>query len=404
MLLLVIPHYPSQTHVFFRREIEALRRLGVPASVLSTRRPPAEETCHAWTRQAMAETRYLLPVGLRGALDALLTVLLRLPGSGGAVWRRYRDCRSSGSGGRLRTAALVAMGAVAARHARRLGVRHIHAHSAADAAYVALFAAAWEQLPYSVTLHGRLEDYGGGQRAKWGHAAFGIAVNSRLRAEILAAVPGLAPDRIHVAPMGVDVERFGRSAPWRAPAPGEPLRVVTCGRLHRTKGHQDLIESVALLAAGGTQVRLDVIGEGPDRPMLEAAIAKLGAASFVKLAGALDGDAVRERLAAAHVFALASHEEAVGVATMEAMAMEMPVVVTDVGGVSELVRHGIDGHLVPARNPAALAAALAQVAADADASRRMGRAGAARVRELFHSGRSAELLSRLAGLDGSVRP
>jgi colanic acid/amylovoran biosynthesis glycosyltransferase len=98
-------------------------------------------------------------------------------------------------------------------------------------------------------------------------------------------------------------------------------------------------------------------------------------------------------LQAAHVFALASHEEALGVATMEAMAMSVPVVVTRVGGVPELVTDGVEGLLVPPRDPAALAAAVAHVLRDADLAERMGRAGRTKVEKAFHSRLSAERLA-----------
>jgi glycosyltransferase involved in cell wall biosynthesis len=117
----------------------------------------------------------------------------------------------------------------------------------------------------------------------------------------------------------------------------------------------------------------------------------------VTLLGALPEVRVREELERAHVFALASHQEALGVATMEAMAMELPVVVSRVGGVPELVRQGVDGLLVPAQDPSALAAAITTVLTDPELATALGRSGAVRVRESFHSGVSAQRLAERLG-------
>jgi glycosyltransferase involved in cell wall biosynthesis len=113
----------------------------------------------------------------------------------------------------------------------------------------------------------------------------------------------------------------------------------------------------------------------------------------VELLGSVSEAVVKEELQAAHVFALASHEEALGVATMEAMAMSIPVVVTRVGGVPELVTDGVEGLLVPPHDPGALATALERVLRDGRLAQRMGQAGRGKVERAFHSRLSVEHLA-----------
>jgi glycosyltransferase involved in cell wall biosynthesis len=102
---------------------------------------------------------------------------------------------------------------------------------------------------------------------------------------------------------------------------------------------------------------------------------------------------VRERLEAAHVFALASLDEGVPVAVMEAMAMEMPVVVTDVGGARELIDDGVDALLVPPEDAAALADRIDGVLRDPAGATRLGAAAREKVAASFHHTRSAQALA-----------
>ncbi len=402
-ICVLIPHFPSQTAAFFWREIGALERLGVPVIVTSTRPPEASEICHAWSREAIARTTYLFPL----TPARLGRALLGLAGGAGG-WGRclgaVHAAAGLGSGARMRLLGLVLLGGELARVARRRGATHLHAHSCADAAFIVLFASLLTGIPYSLTLHGRLTGYGPGQNIKWGLARFGITVNQALRKDVLEGVAGLDESRIDVVAMGVDTGRFARTTPYRAPAAGEVLRLVSCGRLHEGKGHQDVLRAMADLRRRGLGVELDLLGEGPARGMLESLVAELGLGGCVRLAGAVDEAAVRDHLDRAHAFVLASHDEAIGVATMEAMAMELPVVVARVGGVGELVRDAVEGLMVPPRDPAALAEALARLGTDPELCERLGRAGRERVVGEFGSERSARVLaSRLgAGLGGGA--
>jgi glycosyltransferase involved in cell wall biosynthesis len=256
-----------------------------------------------------------------------------------------------------------------------------------------MFASWFGGLSYSLTLHGPLGYYGPGQRWKWKSAAFGIVVTRRLRGELLAAVADLEEDRVEVAAMGVDPSVFRRSSGQAVRRPSEEFRVVSCGRLHIGKGHQDVIRAVKTLRRRGVDAHLRILGDGPARKTLAELVRSEGLREDVELLGAVDEVRVRRELEAAHVFVLASHEEAIGVATMEAMAMGLPVVVTDVGGVSELVRDGVDGIMVPPGDPERIAQALATIEEDPSLGVRLGEAGAVRVHEHFSCKRSAEVLA-----------
>jgi glycosyltransferase involved in cell wall biosynthesis len=130
----------------------------------------------------------------------------------------------------------------------------------------------------------------------------------------------------------------------------------------------------------------------PYQPELEKIIDELKLKDRVTLLGAVSEQAVRDGLEKSHAFVLASLDEPLGVAIMEAMAMEVPVVVTGSGGVAELVDDEIDGVLVEPRDPSGIAAGIERIARDGALSTRLASAGRQKVIRSFQSDRSAQAL------------
>ena len=330
-------------------------------------------------------------------MGGLWAVLRAGPKAWGQVMSAIRKADVGGLKRKLRLAGLAATGAQLAMIARKRGWSHLHVHSCGDSAHVAMFANLISGLPYSVTLHGPLEDYGPNQAMKWRHAKFGIVITQRLLKEVREQLNGSAPAEIDVAPMGVNVgtfRRHGEYVPWK----GEGrFRIFSCGRLNVCKGHDDLIRAVGILRDGGMEVRLQIAGAddslGKYLPVLQQLIDELKLNEEVKLLGAVPEQVVRDGLDGSHAFALASLREPLGVAIMEAMAMAMPVVATNAGGVPELVSDGADGLLVPPRNPAALAEGLKRIASDPELAMRLAAAAREKVERSFQSDQSARVLA-----------
>jgi glycosyltransferase involved in cell wall biosynthesis len=132
-----------------------------------------------------------------------------------------------------------------------------------------------------------------------------------------------------------------------------------------------------------------LVGDGRFREALIAHARAAGIADRVRFSGGLAD--VRPALAAADVFVQASDEEGLPVAVLEAMAMGVPVVATDVGGTREAVNDGVTGLLVPARDAAALAAAVVRLMDDSGLAARFGTFGRKRVAEEFSSDRELAL-------------
>ncbi|HEY7728762.1 MAG TPA: glycosyltransferase [Candidatus Eisenbacteria bacterium] len=203
---------------------------------------------------------------------------------------------------------------------------------------------------------------------------------------------GVRPGRIRVVPSGIDL------APFEAPCDREALRaalgvppgttlVLQVAALAPHKSQLDLLKAAALLREIQPSIRMWIAGEGRMRRSLEREHAKLALGELVRFLG-FRGD-VPDLLRAADLFCLSSKLEGMGTAILEAMAAGLPVVGVRVGGIPEIVVHGETGLLVPAREPGALAAALAELAGDPSRRRAMGERALRRVRE-FSADRTAE--------------
>ena len=163
--------------------------------------------------------------------------------------------------------------------------------------------------------------------------------------------------------------------------------VLFVGRLVERKGVRHLIEAVARLGDHGPT--LEVIGDGPERPALQARAHALGVADRVVIRGKVTTEELQASYARAAVFVLPSvldargDTEGLGVVLVEAMNYATPVVASRIGGIPDIVEDGVSGLLVPAGDSAALAAAIGRLIADQGLARRLGDAGRARVLERF---------------------
>ena len=388
----LIPQFPGQTHIFFWREIQALRKMGLIVDVVSTRKPPQNIVCHTWSEKAMSQTQYLTPVNPLAFFEGIWMVLKAGPFRLYQCIKVVRQSPKISIKMRLKMLMLIPVAGSLIQLARKNRWKHYHAHSCAHSALLLLYARLLSDLSYSLTLHGPLSMYGPAQRDKWLHADFGITVTEKLRNEVLESLPDVREESIFVVPMGVNLDVFIRRTEYVPPMPPGPFKIITCGRLHFGKGHQDLIRAIAELNEYNMDVYLKIMGDGSEHSALERLINDLDLSERVVLMGAVAEETVRDELEQAHVFALASHDEAIGVAIMEAMAMSLPVVVTDVGGVSELVRDGREGLLVKPHSPGDMAKAIGDLLMDSKRCCRLGKSGAKRVRQRFSSERSAELI------------
>jgi colanic acid/amylovoran biosynthesis glycosyltransferase len=212
---------------------------------------------------------------------------------------------------------------------------------------------------------------------------------------------GCPADKPHwLIPPAIDTAFFdpgGRRHSEVAGTSGRPLRVLSVGRLEWQKGYEYGLQAIALLRDQGVHCRHEIIGEGRFLDAVSFARHQLGLNDVVHFRGALDRDAVKQKMLGADVFLHAAVTEGFCNAVLEAQAMALPVVASDGGALPENVADGVTGFVVPRRQPAALAEKLALLARDPALRQRCGEAGRRRVVERF------QLDGQLAAFDRMYR-
>ena len=201
----------------------------------------------------------------------------------------------------------------------------------------------------------------------WHRADRVVAVCESLGRLTERTYPGL---RYSVVPNGVDLQLFHSGTP-SAPRDVSPIRCLAVARLVERKGLGELIRAFALLKRG--RFELEIVGDGPDERVLRALAARLGVAQEVVFTGPLDRARVAERYRAADLFTLPSSAEAFGNVFAEALASGLPIVGSTVGGIPELVEHGVNGLLIAPGDPHALARAIDYLADDLELRGQMSR-------------------------------
>lgn len=191
-----------------------------------------------------------------------------------------------------------------------------------------------------------------------------------------ARAAGIARDRIALIPNGVDTGYF-------VPAGGTGRRadVIFVGRLDHMKGVHVLLQAVQILKGRGVRQRFHIIGDGPDRPALEAMAQQLNIKESALFAG--ESPDVLAYLQRSAVFVLPSLSEGLSNVILEAMACGLPVVATRVGGNVELIEDHISGLLVGPAQPRELADALEQVLTNRALALRLGAAARTRALDKF---------------------
>ena len=193
------------------------------------------------------------------------------------------------------------------------------------------------------------------------------------------AVPGLA-HRLIVVPNGVEI------IPEPPPLPSGS-RVLAIGRLLPQKGFDRLLQAWPVVLDTHPDARLDILGDGPDRDLLQAMADDLDISTSVTLRGMVEREEVPGFLARSQLVVAPSRHEGMPYALLEAAAFGRPIVASRTGGIDEVVVDGETGVLVDQtamdEHPATLGRAISLVLADSPLARRLGSAGRARVERYF---------------------
>jgi glycosyltransferase involved in cell wall biosynthesis len=354
----LLKRYPRLSQTFVLNEMLELERQGVEVVVIA-RDGSGEAIAHPATKRLRARVHYLRELEPRE--------------------ERWDD--------------------LAAALLRGLRVDHVHAHFATWAAGAAMRAARRAAIPYSFTAHAtdiyRDTVDTGALVERMAGASFVVTVSdcNRRHLEGLLAGAGRA-GRVVRLYNGLALECLRPAA-----GPRTPGLVVAVGRLIEKKGFADLVEATRLLAAGGSDLRTVIVGDGPERGRLEAQVARAGLAARVELVPALAQDEVLALIGSATAFALPcvigadGDRDGLPTVLLETMALGTPAVSTTVAGVPEMIEDGAGGLLVGQRDPAALARALGRLLGDAALRERLAAGALDAMHERFSIRRNVATLA-----------
>jgi len=388
--------YPIASQTFCDSEMLALEAAGVPLCIGSLNAPP-DSFRHERLADIRANAHYPPP-------PKVLQAMQRIAEEDGS-WEPLAALAATHDQayGKSYKASLRARNALYfARLFWSRGVSHVHVHFANRATHTALFIKKLG-IPFSFTAHAQdfMVDLGSEEllAEMCREAEFVIAV-SDFSKDLLQ---GMCPDssaKIHRVYNGIDTASFPTAAAAAA-VDGEPLRILSIGRLIEFKGFHHLMQACAILRDREIPFQCTIAGDGPWGERLSELRAGLKLTKQqVILAGRRSHEELKAELARSHVFALPSVVDSKGASDilptviMEAMAAALPVVSTRLVGIPEMVEDGESGLLVEPGDEVGLADALARLAADPELRARYGAAGKRLAGERFELAKTCAQLNQ----------
>jgi colanic acid/amylovoran biosynthesis glycosyltransferase len=363
----VVDRWVALSETFIRDEIAELRRQGVRIAVVALGvgdTAPSDEEPAARLDRVASTASPLLKAKAAARRPAATVRMLAV-----------RRAMAAESPPALWTIPLVA------EQMRAEGVGWVHAHFGWEASGVAQMLAAHLGTGWSFTAHANDISVRNEHLSRKLEQADHVVTVCRYNADLLEKA-GRRADAVDVVVCGV------RPPPLSERLADARVDVLAVGRLVEKKGFDVLIDAVELLVPTHPRLRVEIVGDGPERDRLADRIAARHVAGQVQLVGARPHATVLEMIGAASVVCLPCRiaadgdRDAMPVVLKEAMARAVPVVATAVAGIPEAVDDEV-GRLVRPDDPAALAKALADLLDAPETARAAGRAGRARVLERF---------------------
>jgi len=402
VLGMILKGYPRISETFISNEIYLLEKLGFSIHLFSMRQP-RENFTHDSVKKIRARVDYL-PETLLKPLPRLIYHNSRLAAKRPklyvavlkAAWRRFQRTRKSATIKHLLQAGYLVNHLLEASR-----TTHLHAHFAHSPASVAMFASQLSGLPFSFTAHAK-DIYTSDPaqlREKIGLARFVVTCTGYNRRHLLELADGHKTP-IHRIYHGIDVELFSQKADF-ARNPVTPYHILTIARLTPKKGLPTIYKALKILHDRQVEFRHTHIGGGEEGDNIKTLVRQLGLTSVTQLLGTRPHNVVLEHYKKSDLFVLGCEVAADGDrdgipnVLIESMAMGVPVVVTDISGIPELVEDEKTGLLVPSGNPEELADAMLRMLTDEQLRNRVKTAGRQRVIEDFDNRRLIEDLAQI---------
>ena len=386
--------YPRATDTFIQREVAALRALGVTVETCSIRRTDPSHHVGPEQREEASRTFHILDAAKNPSrlLKAHVGLLKQSPRQYFGTLKKAWHTRAPGAKAALYQMIYFAEAGMLAQHMQARGITHLHNHIATASCTVAMLASALSGIPFSFTLHGPdifFEPHRWRLDEKIASARFVACISHFCRAQAMNFSAPAQWNKLHIVHCGIEPKRYSPQPRER----GEHLLFV--GRLAGVKGVPVLLEALKSLAPTHPDLKLTLIGDGPERSALETRATQMGLSDVTHFVGYKSQTEVAEMLGQTDVFVLPSFAEGVPVVLMEAMAAAVPVITTPVAGIPELIDDGVHGILTHPGDSRSLAQAIETVLADTDLAKVMGKEGRAKVNASFNIETEAAWLAQL---------
>jgi glycosyltransferase involved in cell wall biosynthesis len=392
----LVSDYSAPSHTFVRREVAALREVGLTVTPFSIQGSQQDSDVEAIFGRSVVSYPLALLIALGQRPQKFfsswrLALRHRPPGLRGLVWSQFHFVE-----------AMLLARLMKAAHCSRL-----HNHFANSAATVGLIAAHYLNIPWSFTLHGISEtDYPAGILLgdKLERADFVACASYFMRAQAMRNVDVKHWHKMHIVHCGVDVDGMpvgadstqdngnsGMAQGSTAPS----VRIITVGRLSAEKGYFGLLEVLARLNAKEAPFVATIVGDGPSGEAIHAKTRTLSLEHLVRFTGALSEQETLAEIQSHDVMVLPSLMEGLPVVLIEALAMRKAVVASQVAGIPELVCEGVTGLLFTPSDWDDLERQLSRLLANPELRTALGHEGFNRVKNEFGSAKAADLLSKL---------
>ena len=377
----LLHHFPRTTDTFIKREIRSLQKLGTDVRVISIWRPKASECTPNILAEWLPDTQFVLPRSALSVARIVLTFIICFPGRFLAAARLAVSTSRPGTRGFLYQSFYFVEAILAANLLRQNSISHVHNHIGDHSGTVTMLAAKLAGIDYSITFHGWpvfFDAENSRIREKVRGAQFTRSISYFCRSQLMMFSGWDDLTSFKIVHCGLEIEKY------RYRPPKKEIKDLLCvARLSSEKGLAVLVHALRLLRNKGYDLELRLAGDGPAEDYLKKLADESGLTEQVHFLGFLTEDEVVRELQNSDLFILPSFVEGVPVSAMEAMAVGVPVIATNIGGTSELIEDGQTGILVRPSDPEILADATIRMAQDYPFRLRAAELGRKKVEDEF---------------------
>ncbi len=286
--------------------------------------------------------------------------------------------------------------------AKKFNLNHVHAHFAYIPATVGLIMSKFLNIEFSFTAHAwdiyvnRTMLY-----EKIKAARFVVTCSDYSKRYLLNLYPDIFQAKVIRIYHGIDLEKWKPESSDEKLKPAEPIRILSVGRLEEKKGFIYLVKACKIFKERGYTFDCSIVGEGPQRTYLNKAINSYGLEKEIKLKGAFSQEELIPFYKQADLFVLPSiivengDRDVLPNVLIEALAMKIPVISSNIAGIPEIIEDGVTGMLVPLKSEVILAETMEKLINDKQLRNRLLANGLELVKEKFNIKKNAQKLEEL---------